>query len=62
VGALIDTLDLRDVTPVAHDLGGPAGLAAAAARPERFRGVVAVNTFAWRPPAQLARPPRDPAP
>jgi haloalkane dehalogenase len=55
VVALIDTLDLRDITLVVHDLGGTAGLAAAADRPERIRGIVAVNTFAWRPPPRLDR-------
>src|SRR5687767_7267888 len=30
VGSLIDQLDLRDITLVVHDLGGPAGIAAAA--------------------------------
>lgn len=49
VGAVIDHLDLRTVTLVLHDLGGVAGLPAAAARAERIRGLVAANTFGWRP-------------
>ena len=49
VGAVIDHLDLRSVTLVLHDLGGVAGLAAGAARAERIRGLVAANTFGWRP-------------
>ena len=32
-----------------HDLGGPAGLAGAAQRPERVRGIAAINTFGWKP-------------
>jgi len=49
VGAVIDSLDLQDITLVAHDLGGPAGFAAAASRPDRVAGLVAVNTFGWKP-------------
>jgi pimeloyl-ACP methyl ester carboxylesterase len=49
VQAVIDALDLRDVTLVAHDLGGVAGFAAAAGRPDRIAALVAVNTFGWRP-------------
>ena len=49
LNALVRALDLRDVTLVFHDLGGPSGLAGAAQLPERFRGLCAVNTFAWKP-------------
>ena len=49
VGALIDTLDLRDLVLVIHDLGGLAGLAAANDRPERISRIAVVNGFAWRP-------------
>jgi pimeloyl-ACP methyl ester carboxylesterase len=49
VGAVIDALDLRDVTLVAHDLGGPAAVAAAGERADRIAALAAVNTFAWRP-------------
>jgi haloalkane dehalogenase len=49
IAAVINALDLRDLTLVLHDLGGPAGIAAAADVSERVRGVVAMNTFAWRP-------------
>jgi pimeloyl-ACP methyl ester carboxylesterase len=49
VTAVIDALQLRDVTLVIHDSGGPPALAAAARRPERIRGLVGVNTFGWRP-------------
>lgn len=47
--ALVDTLELDEVTLVLHDLGGPTALAAAAAMPERVAGLAAVNTFGWRP-------------
>jgi pimeloyl-ACP methyl ester carboxylesterase len=49
VTAVIDALDLRDLTLVAHDLGGPAALAAVARMPERVRGIVGMNAFAWKP-------------
>lgn len=49
VGAVIDDLDLYDITLVVHDLGGPAGLAAVVDRADRVRAVAAVATFAWRP-------------
>jgi haloalkane dehalogenase len=49
VEAVIRALDLRDLTLVAHDLGGPAALAALAGMPERVRGIVAMNAFGWRP-------------
>jgi len=51
--ALIDTLDLRDATLLVHDWGGPIGLGALLARPERFRAVVLTNTWAWELPSFL---------
>jgi len=47
--AVIDALDLKDLTLVIHDLGGPAALAAVATMPERVRGIVAMNSFGWKP-------------
>ena len=47
--AVIDALDLKEFTLVAHDLGGPAAFAAVATIPERVQGIVAMNTFGWRP-------------
>jgi haloalkane dehalogenase len=41
-------LDLRDVTVVAHDLGGPVALTTPAV-PDRVLGLVLANTFAWTP-------------
>jgi haloalkane dehalogenase len=43
--ALIAALDLRDITLVCQDWGGPIGLAALAAEPLRFSRVVAANTI-----------------
>ena len=43
----IDALDLRDITIVVHDVGGPIGFLVATSRPERFRALVISNTFGW---------------
>jgi pimeloyl-ACP methyl ester carboxylesterase len=51
--ALIDELDLRDVTLVMHDWGGPIGLGALLERRDRFRALVAMNTWAWELPSFL---------
>ena len=56
VGALIDHLDLRDVTVVMHDLGGVSALAAMSTRLDRLGGIAAVNTFGWRPSGIMFRP------
>ena len=40
-------LDLRDVTLVLHDLGGPVGLGAGVRMPERIRGIAIVESFGW---------------
>jgi haloalkane dehalogenase len=50
LGALIDQLDLRDTTLVAHDWGGAIGLGAAVAHADRFRSFVLLNTGAFPPP------------
>lgn len=44
---LVDELDLRDVTLVVHDFGGPIGLRVALERRERVRKVVLTNTWMW---------------
>ena len=44
ITALVERLDLRLVTLVAQDWGGPIGLGTLAAVPERFAAVVATNT------------------
>ncbi len=41
----VEALDLRDVTLVCQDWGGPLGLAVLAALPDRFARVVAANTI-----------------
>jgi pimeloyl-ACP methyl ester carboxylesterase len=53
VQQVIHALDLRDLTLVLHDTGCPPALAAASREPDRVRGIVGVNTFAW-PPAGAA--------
>ena len=45
---LVERLDLRDITLVAHDWGGSIGMGAAVAMPERFRRLVLLNTAAFR--------------
>jgi pimeloyl-ACP methyl ester carboxylesterase len=49
VGSVIEALDLRAITMVLHDVGGPVGLAAAAEHPDRIVGLVALNAIGWRP-------------
>ena len=49
-----DELDLRDLTVVVHDWGGPIGLRLAAERPDRVARIVITNTglYAGRPPGE----------
>jgi len=47
---LIDRLDLKNVTLMAHDWGGSIGLGALLARKERFKKIVLFNTGAFPPP------------
>lgn len=49
VNAVVQHLDLHDITLVFHDLGGAACLQAAGSWPERVQGIVAINTFGWKP-------------
>jgi haloalkane dehalogenase len=44
---LVLALDMRDVTMMAQDWGGPIGFAVATRHPEHFRGFVIANTWAW---------------
>lgn len=46
--ALIESLDLRNVTLVAHDWGGCIGMGAAGRMPDRFSRFVLMNTAAFR--------------
>jgi haloalkane dehalogenase len=44
---LVLELDLRDVTMMVQDWGGPIGFAVAVRNPDRFRAFVIGNTWAW---------------
>ncbi len=48
LGRLIEELDLRQITLLAHDWGGAVGMGAAAAAPQRFSRFVLFNTAAFR--------------
>ncbi|QDT11645.1 alpha/beta fold hydrolase [Planctomycetes bacterium K23_9] len=48
--ALIDQLDLKNITLIAHDWGGAIGLSSLVARRERFNRIVLLNTGAFPPP------------
>jgi haloalkane dehalogenase len=45
--ALIEHLDLRDITLIVHDFGGPIGLSYAIEQPENVRSLVLFNTWMW---------------
>ena len=45
----IDELDLRDITLVVHDWGGPIGLRLAVENEDRFSRLVILNTAVFRP-------------
>jgi haloalkane dehalogenase len=49
----VDELDLRNVTVVMQDWGGPLGMRLALERPDRITGMVVMNTgtFSGRPPS-----------
>ncbi len=52
--ALLRQLDLKRVTLVCHDWGGPTGLSAALSNLERMRALVVMSTWAWpEPPAEF---------
>ncbi|MFQ5417898.1 MAG: alpha/beta fold hydrolase [Myxococcota bacterium] len=57
VEALLLQLDLREVTLVVHDWGGPIGLGAAARHPDRIRAIVVLNTMGFYPPTADAKIP-----
>lgn len=50
---LLDSLDLRDVTLVVHDWGGPIGLPWAAGHPDIIGGLFLLNTFAPKLPGPI---------
>jgi haloalkane dehalogenase len=45
--ALVEALDLRDITLVVHDWGGAIGMGHATRQPERYRRFVVLNTAAF---------------
>lgn len=47
LSAFIERLDLRRITAVLQDWGGPIGISAVEHAPERFAGLVLANTWAW---------------
>ena len=47
LSALIDALQLEDITLIVQDWGGPIGLSYAVAHPENVARIVIVNTWAW---------------
>jgi haloalkane dehalogenase len=47
LGQFVSQLDLREVTMMVQDWGGPIGFAVATRQPERFRAFVIGNTWAW---------------
>ena len=49
LSSLITALDLKDITLVCQDWGGPIGLAQAATMPERFSRLVIMNTWLHHP-------------
>ena len=51
--AVIDALDLREVTLVVHDWGGPIAIGAMLERPDRLAGLVVLNSWAWQLPSYL---------
>jgi pimeloyl-ACP methyl ester carboxylesterase len=51
--SVVDALDLRDVTLVVHDWGGPIGFGAAMERADRIKRVVIFNTGVFEGPIPL---------
>jgi haloalkane dehalogenase len=47
VEGFVEALDLRDVTVMVQDWGGPIGFWTATHQPDRFRAFVIGNTWAW---------------
>jgi haloalkane dehalogenase len=56
--ALVLKLDLKDITLVMQDWGGPIGLGMAARHPERIKALVILNTFGFYPPMDGVDPER----
>ncbi|MGB9373730.1 MAG: alpha/beta fold hydrolase [Jiangellales bacterium] len=47
VRRFVEALDLSEVTAIVQDWGGPIGMGAAVADPDRYAGFVIGNTYAW---------------
>lgn len=47
LAALLDKLDLIDITLIVQDWGGPTGLSYALKNPERVKRLVIMNTWFW---------------
>ena len=47
LAAFIQALDLRDITLVVHDFGGPTGLSYALDHPQHVKRLVLFNTWMW---------------
>ncbi len=47
---LVDHLDLKNITLLAHDWGGAIGMSALVARRDRFKRIMLLNTAAFPPP------------
>lgn len=56
VSALVETLDLRDLTLVMQDWGGPIGLGVAARHPDRISALVVMNTIGFVPQGHVGPP------
>jgi pimeloyl-ACP methyl ester carboxylesterase len=54
--ALVTQLDLKNVTLVVHDWGGPIGLGMAARHPDRIKSIVVMNSFGLFPPSEKMDP------
>jgi haloalkane dehalogenase len=48
--ALVEALDLQQISLIAHDWGGAIGLGAALLQPKRFARLILLNTGAYPPP------------
>ncbi len=57
VELFVEALEVRDLTLLAHDLGGPIGLSMAARRADLIRALVITDTFCF-PIGDLPRPAR----
>lgn len=53
LNALVEALDLKNITLVVHDWGGPIGFGTALKHPERYKRLVVFNTGAWEGPIPL---------